>query len=209
MKDILAHGRPTVKNLYSPKKTGFIPQIFSLNEKNGGKHLQTGFPAELNGGDNMKIGKRLRYFRKLRGMNQKTLGMKLGFPEDGADVRIAQYETCLRNPREKLLNALCAALDISPAALIAPQPETVTELMHTLFAIEDIYGITIKRDNYAFCLMIDPFEDEKKTALMPYFMEWYCKKQDLIFGRILKDEYDDWRYHFQEYKEESHAEGAR
>ena len=57
--------------------------------------------------------------------------------------------------------------------------------------------------------MIEPFKDEKRTALMPYFMEWYCKKQDLIFGRILKDEYNDWRYHFQEYKAESHVEGAR
>ena len=104
---------------------------------------------------------------------------------------------------------MCAALDISPAALIAPHLETVTELMHTLFAMEDIYGITIKREDYAFCLMIEPFKDEKRTALMPYFMEWYCKKQDLIFGRILKDEYNDWRYHFQEYKAESHVEGAR
>ena len=157
----------------------------------------------------MKIGKRLRYFRRLRGLSQKTLGMMIGFPEDSAEVRITQYETGLRNPREKLFNAMCAALDISPAALTAPHLETVTELMHTLFVMEDIYGITIKREDYAFCLMIEPFKDEKRTALMPYFMEWYCKKQDLIFGRILKDEYNDWRYHFQEYKAESHVEGAR
>ena len=78
----------------------------------------------------MKIGKRLRYFRRLRGLSQKTLGMMIGFPEDSAEVRITQYETGLRNPREKLFNAMCAALDISPAALIAPHLETVTELMH-------------------------------------------------------------------------------
>lgn len=157
----------------------------------------------------MKIGKRLRYFRKLRGLNQKTLGVMLGFPEEGADVRIAQYESCLRNPREKLLNAMCAALDISAAALTVPHLETVTELMHTLFAMEDIYGITIKREGHAFCLMIEPFKDEKRIALMPYFMEWYCKRQKLIFGRILKDEYDNWRYHFHEKAEEPRAEGAR
>ena len=75
--------------------------------------------------------------------------------------------------------------------------------------MEDIYGKKKKKEDYAFCLMIEPFKDEKRTALMPYFMEWYCEKQDLISGRILKEEYDDWRYHFQEYKEESRAEGAR
>ena len=41
----------------------------------------------------MAIGERIHFFRLLRGMTQKYLGMALGFPEKSADVRLAQYET--------------------------------------------------------------------------------------------------------------------
>ena len=39
----------------------------------------------------MAMGERLRFFRKLRGMKLKELGLQLGFPEKSADVRMAQY----------------------------------------------------------------------------------------------------------------------
>ena len=40
----------------------------------------------------MAIGERIHFFRTMRGMTQKYLGMALGFPEKSADVRLAQYE---------------------------------------------------------------------------------------------------------------------
>ena len=40
----------------------------------------------------MAMGERLRFFRKLRGMKLKELGLQLGFPEKSADVRRGQYE---------------------------------------------------------------------------------------------------------------------
>ena len=43
----------------------------------------------------MAIGERIHFFRILRGMTQKYLGTIVGFPERSADVRLAQYETCL------------------------------------------------------------------------------------------------------------------
>ncbi len=46
----------------------------------------------------MAIGERIRFFRNLRGMTQKYLGMRLGFPERSADVRLAQYETGTSTP---------------------------------------------------------------------------------------------------------------
>ena len=36
----------------------------------------------------MAIGERIRFFRNLKGMTQKDLGVKLGFPEKTADIRI-------------------------------------------------------------------------------------------------------------------------
>ena len=38
----------------------------------------------------MAIGERIHFFRLLRGMTQKYLGMALGFPEKSADVRHAE-----------------------------------------------------------------------------------------------------------------------
>ena len=35
----------------------------------------------------MAIGERIHFFRTMRGMTQKYLGMALGFPEKSADVR--------------------------------------------------------------------------------------------------------------------------
>ena len=46
----------------------------------------------------MAIGERIHFFRLLRGMTQKYLGMALGFPEKSADVRLAQYENRIKNP---------------------------------------------------------------------------------------------------------------
>ena len=47
----------------------------------------------------MAIGDRIRFFRKLRGLTMKYLGMSVGFPESNADVRIAQYENDSRAPK--------------------------------------------------------------------------------------------------------------
>ena len=62
----------------------------------------------------MAIGERIHFFRLLRGMTQKYLGMALGFPEKSADVRLAQYETGSRTPKADLTAALAQVLDVSP-----------------------------------------------------------------------------------------------
>ena len=65
----------------------------------------------------MAIGERIRYFRNLRGMTQKYLGIRMGFPEKSADVRMAQYESGKRTPKADLTAALANELDVSPQAL--------------------------------------------------------------------------------------------
>ena len=68
----------------------------------------------------MAIGERIHFFRLLRGMTQKYLGMSLGFPEKSADVRLAQYETGSSTPKADLTAALAEVLDVSPHALSVP-----------------------------------------------------------------------------------------
>ena len=91
----------------------------------------------------MAIGERIHFFRLLRGMTQKYLGMALGFPEKSADVRLAQYETGSRTPKTDLTAALAQVLDVSPHALSVPDIDSYVGLMHTLFTLEDNYGLKI------------------------------------------------------------------
>ena len=91
----------------------------------------------------MAIGERIQFFRKLRGMTQKYLGTQVGFPEKSADVRLAQYETGTRTPKADMTAALANILDVSPLALSVPDIDSYLGLMHTLFTLEDRYGLKV------------------------------------------------------------------
>ena len=103
----------------------------------------------------MAIGERIHFFRILRGMTQKYLGTIVGFPERSADVRLAQYETGTRKPKAELTAALAQALDVSPHALDVPDIDSYIGLMHTLFTLEDLYGLTVSESDGEICLKID------------------------------------------------------
>ena len=104
----------------------------------------------------MAIGERIHFFRILRGMTQKYLGTIVGFPERSADVRLAQYETGTRKPKAELTAALAQALDVSPHALDVPDIDSYIGLMHTLFTLEDLYGLTVSEsEDGEICLKVD------------------------------------------------------
>ena len=87
----------------------------------------------------MAIGERIHFFRTLRSVTQKYLGMAIGFPERSADVRLAQYENGTRSPKADITAVLANALDVSPDALNVPDIDSEIGLMHTLFTLEDCY----------------------------------------------------------------------
>lgn len=89
----------------------------------------------------LNTGKRIRHFRVLRGMTQKASGMAVGFPQDNADVRIAQYESGTRTPKRNLLCQIARALGVSPSALAVPHIKSSEELRCLLVALEDECGI--------------------------------------------------------------------
>ena len=103
----------------------------------------------------MAIGERIHFFRTMRGMTQKYLGMLLGFPEKSADVRLAQYETGARTPKADLTASLANALGVSPLALSVPDIDSYLGLMHTLFTLEDRYGLTIDEMDGDACLRVN------------------------------------------------------
>ena len=89
----------------------------------------------------LNTGMRIRHFRILRGMTQKALGIAVGFPQDSADVRIAQYESGARTPKRNMLCQMAKALGVSPSELAVPRIKNSDELRCLLIALEDECGI--------------------------------------------------------------------
>ena len=73
-------------------------------------------------------------------LTQKELGIALGFPEDSADVRIAQYETDTRKPRDEILVKMAKTLNVPLDILTVPvlsepkEYEAASFWMHELAA---------------------------------------------------------------------------
>jgi transcriptional regulator with XRE-family HTH domain len=143
----------------------------------------------------MAIGERIRFFRNLRGMTQKRLGMSIGIAEKTADVRMAQYESGTRSPKEKLLNNLANALDVSPKALDVPEIDSYIGLMHTLFTLEDLYGVNINKIDDEICLTLDK-ANSSYFSMFDMLNTWQHETDKFKHGEISKEEYDDWRYNY-------------
>ena len=144
----------------------------------------------------MAIGERIHFLRNLRGMTQKYLGTLVGFPEKTADVRMAQYESGTRTPKADLTNKLAQALDVSPKALDLPDIDSYIGLMHTLFTLEDRYGLKIDEADGEVCLKVDVRKSREAAHLHEMLCAWRQEAARLEAGEITKEEYDRWRYHY-------------
>ena len=142
----------------------------------------------------MAIGERIHHFRLLHGFTQKYLGKLLGFNDMQADVRIAQYEKGSRSPKEKYLNALADIFEVSPHALSVPDIDSYIGLMHTFFALEDIYGLHIAKIDGELCLCLDKDKGILYQSIFRMFQAWQEQAEKLQSGEITKEEYDQWRY---------------
>ena len=147
----------------------------------------------------MAIGERIRFIRNLRGMTQKLLGTAIGFPEKTADIRLAQYESGTRTPKEDITVALANALEVAPQALSVPDIDSYIGLAHTLFALEDIYGLTIEEADGEICLKIKNNRGRNTEELLNILPAWKEQADKCKAGEISKDTYDEWRYNYPKY----------
>lgn len=147
----------------------------------------------------MAIGERISFFRNLRGMTQKFLGMQVGFPEKSADVRLAQYETGTRTPKADMTAALANVLNVSPQALAVPDIDSYTGLMHTLFTLEDKYGVTVCECDGEVHLRVDTAKGTDAAELSRSLLAWQEQASKLKSGEITKEDYDRWRNRYPEF----------
>lgn len=151
----------------------------------------------------MAIGERIRFFRNLRGMTQKYLGTVVGFPEKTADIRMAQYESGSRTPKADLTENLAGVLGVSPLALSVPDIDSYLGLMHTLFSLEDRYGLTIEKGENGISMRVDPRKGKDAAELSEMINAWAEQAEKYRKGDISREDYDKWRYYYPKYDETS------
>lgn len=147
----------------------------------------------------MATGERIHFFRNLRGMTQKYLGLMVGFPERSADIRLAQYESETRTPKAEITEKLAAVLDVSPKAIDLPDIDSYIGLMHTFFALEDRYGLKISEIDGELCLHLDKSKGTEYQNMFELLYSWRQIAAKLEAGEITKEEYDQWRYKYPEF----------
>ena len=133
-------------------------------------------------------------------ITQKYLGRVVGFPERSADVRMAQYETGSRTPKADLTRTLAGFFEVSTDALTVPDIDSDIGLMHTLFALEDIRGLTIGEIDGEICLKLDKSKGKTYVDMLEMLSAWGGKQaKKLEAGEITREDYDLWRYNYPQY----------
>ena len=144
----------------------------------------------------MNIGERIRFFRKRKGLTQEQLGLLLGFSEKCADIRIAQYESGTRKPKDIIVGRMAVVLGVSPLALNIPEAGDPLRLLHLMFALEDTYGGWVEGHNGAVALNFDPYNNKDAARLFVMLCAWRDRYEKRLNGKISKEEYDNWRYNY-------------
>jgi len=152
----------------------------------------------------MAIGQRIKFFRNRKGMTQKYLGELLGFLGKTSDVRMAQYESEVRVPKTELVKKMAGIFDVSPYALNVPDIDTYFGLIHTLFALEDMYGLKIDKIDGELCLHLDKSVTASGSTLFNMLQSWQAQSAKLEAGEITREEYDEWRYKYPELETSHH-----
>ena len=148
----------------------------------------------------MAIGERISWFRKRLNLTQKELGIKIGLNKLTAETRIGQYETGQRKPKPDMINDMAEALGVSSEAIAVPDIDSYIGLMHTLFTLEDRYGLTVTNLDGQVCLKLDVNNPNYDLGVAGDLDAWNKVKTKLTTGSMLLSEYDHWRYNYPEDK---------
>ena len=142
----------------------------------------------------MAIGDKIKKIRIKRDMTQKDLGLAIGFNERTADVRMAQYESGTRVPKEAVIVKIAEVLKVNSDYLMAPAIDKTEEIVHALIYLDELNQLKMEAEDYT-----TPEGEELKriklslSYLDTYLEEWYDKKKELENDEITQDEYYKWK----------------
>ena len=89
---------------------------------------------------------------------------------------------------------------ISAQALTVPDIDSYDGLMHTLFTLEDLYGIRIDKLSDEVCIRLDKGMGANYITMFEMFSAWQKQAEKLKSGEITKEQYDEWRYTYPQKK---------
>ena len=89
--------------------------VLDLGEERG-----TGAFGSTGNNTMITFGRKLKHLRQKNHLTQKELGMAVGFPDSCADVRIAQYESDVRTPKEDLMKLFASTLGVPVELFTVP-----------------------------------------------------------------------------------------
>lgn len=150
----------------------------------------------------MSLGERIRFFRKRNRWTQEELGKRMGFKGTSANIRIAQYEWNRRAPKQEVIDEFAKIFDVVPEALQNPDIDSKVGLMHTLFTLEDLYGIAAEIVEGRVCLKPDIKHPKYSAELVDDLAAWSDMRSKLEDGTITREEYNHWRYHYPKDRED-------
>ena len=84
----------------------------------------------------MVLGERTKRIRTFRGLTQRELGLKLGYEERNADVRIAQYESGYRVPQNNTLMEMAKIPNINQIHFIGVTSGCAEDIMLTFLWLD-------------------------------------------------------------------------
>ena len=143
----------------------------------------------------MNIGERIKRIRTLRGMTQKDLGIALGFPERSADVRVAQYESGSRTPKEDVIQEMAKVLKVKPRAIADPDYNTYIGLMYMFFDLEETYGIHVDEIDGELCLRLDRSRKDY-IELFDMLLKWNEARKNSQADFDSSVAYEEWKLHY-------------
>ena len=86
----------------------------------------------------IKKKKKIKHLRNKNYLTQKQLGLALGFSENCADIRIAQYESGERMPREDILRKMAKIFNVPLEILIVPVLSEPREYLVEAFWVQEL-----------------------------------------------------------------------
>ncbi|SBV99707.1 putative Helix-turn-helix [uncultured Eubacteriales bacterium] len=143
----------------------------------------------------MTVGEKIKIARSLKGITQKELGYLVGLP----DVRIRQYETDARTPKEGMLREIASSLGVSYSFFVSHNIESLNDVMHVMFEVEHTFGVHIEKVErpgkpVAYAVL---FED---TGLNERLKKWHEQGQLRLSNKGENEEMDylSWETNFPE-----------
>lgn len=155
--------------------------------------------------------KRIREFRKLRGLTQKELGDLCGVNES----TIRNYELGNRYPDEEALANIADKLGVDIHALADPDPSTPAGALHMLFDLENDYGLSPKMIDGQVHLVLsdssdknaDPEVQLQRLQFKEALSLWCHIREVCDKGTILDEEYEDWKLRYPDHIDTSETYG--